>query len=155
MARFLNRLLVKYGQKPAVHGWLTLGAVAGEVFRVIPGRTACVECLLRHASDIGHAIQLPSVDIERTARLFPAGCAFPALPGAMVDISFVAGLMARLSVQTLLEETGSTTYPTVDGDYLFWTNRTIPDSTLEPLRCYTRSYTPSKNCEACGREGQG
>jgi molybdopterin/thiamine biosynthesis adenylyltransferase len=154
-ARLLNRLLVKHAHKPAVHGWLTLGAVAGEVLRVVPNRTACVECLSRHASDIGHAIQLPSVDIERTSRLFPAGCAFPALPGAMVDISFVASLMARLGIQTLLEGSGSTTYPNLDGDYLFWTNRLIPGSTLEPLTCYRRSYTPSENCEVCGRRDQG
>lgn len=117
----LNELLVGLGV-PAIYASVLGAAEHGRIFRVIPGRTPCFECVLDAQDDDPDAFPRFIADgfdeREQPAYLEPS------LPGLAIDIEHIALITARLTLQTLSRTLGvDVGLADEDGHHLLWTNR--------------------------------
>lgn len=143
IARFMNYILLNKVPRPAVYGWVKGGAISGEVFKVIPKNSPCVECLVGYSENLGINTKLPELEINNKKLLFPSGCSYPAFPGAGIDIKTVAIQMARLSIETLLNTTNGY-------DHFYWTNQLVEGCNIPPLHWIPKKYKRYEKCHICG-----
>jgi len=127
--------------KPVIVCWLTDGSWAGEVARLVPGRTACASCFLARQMD-GRAL---IGEADPDAAVYPQGCVHPTTSGAGFEASEVVANAARLAAATLADR-----YANPQWDHAVMNFRHGPDDPghrrfdVEPLE-------PSDDCETCGR----
>ncbi|MCH8065946.1 MAG: ThiF family adenylyltransferase, partial [Chloroflexi bacterium] len=128
---------------PHVHVWGTNGGFGGEVIRVIPGLTGCFECFsLQHKNPL--ALKRPRED----KALVPAlGCSDRTFTGTGFDMTSVALLASRISIQTILRDEDAA-YPDSDYDYLSWENISDRGEGL-PRILDTRQIPRSQECRIC------
>lgn len=113
VSRWLNEQAFEMG-KPAIFASVTNGAWAGEIVRVVPGRTACWLCWDAQY----RATPPPSAP---TVGFFPPGCNQPSFVGTTYDAAVVAGFASSMAVDTLLHQ--AATLPGFPHDYVRWEGR--------------------------------
>lgn len=130
---------------PALFASALGAAEHGRVFRVVPGESACYECIVT-AQD-----ERPD-DFPRFALQHPAEQPYvqPGLPGLGVDVAQIAQIAARFALQTIARvfrlDLG---LPDEPADHLLWTNRGgwIFDRSLQAR---AERYPRRATCPVCG-----
>lgn len=113
--RILNEMAAS-ASLPCLFTWVLNGAWGGRIFRALPNH-ACYECLTHSWEQFGQPQEDPS-----EADLYARGCGFPTFTGTGFDAAAVAGLAARLTVQTLLADYPGG-YPDSPFNLINWSNR--------------------------------
>jgi len=137
---------------PAIYGSALDGADYGRVFRVIPGITACYECV-SILNEI-YPERFPSLDDTKTATNLGEFEAYrhPGFPGMSIDVGFISLLISRIALQTLLSETKENKlYPDTNKNHILWSNRKgwIFDDSLQTRYV---DYPKVLDCPICGEK---
>lgn len=144
--RVVNHLCVAHGAA-GVFASVLGRAQHGRVFRVLPGATACYQCVLSaQHSHPGRFPRFDQVDVGVPAYLQPG------IPGLGLDVEQVALIAARMTLQTLGERSGSNwSYPQAHGDHLLWSNHGgwAVDG---PLQARVEHIPRDSSCPVCGSE---
>lgn len=150
--RQLNVLAVER-EVPVIYGSALGAAEHGRVFRVLPGESACYECIL--------------LAQERDPEAFPrfvvegiqdGGEAYlnPALPGLGIDVTMISMLVARLTLQTIARITGTDIgMPDEVGHHLLWSNRGGWHACDRSLQVVVRDVPRALDCPVCGEGRHG
>lgn len=118
----------------------------GRVFRVVPGKTPCLQCILQ--AQANDPIRFPRFGNEETG--VPA-YQQPGIPGLGMDVDQVALIAARLALQTLGEMfEGGIGYPAAHGDHFIWSNHGNWDAVDGPLQTRVERMLRNPACPVCG-----
>ncbi|GAB4563806.1 MAG: hypothetical protein Tsb0020_13290 [Haliangiales bacterium] len=144
--RLLNALAVAHKQT-VIYATALGSAEHGRIFRVIPQTTPCYECIL-NAQDTNPA-RFPRF-IHDAAQGEPIPYLQPELPGLGIDITQIAMIAARFTLQTLARlEKIDLGLADESGHHLIWTNRGgwLFD---RPLQLIVQHIERSPTCATCG-----
>lgn len=143
--RSLNELAIQTGT-PALYASVLGEASYGRVFRVLPGRTACYQCILNEQAAAPEAHPFLEVESGGVAPRF-AGYRQPGIAGIGVDVEQVAVVAARLALQTLGAPLGLG-YPDSHGDHFLLGFREgwVFD---HPLQIARQHYSRHPECPVC------
>lgn len=143
--RIVNALAVSTGA-PAVFAAVLGRAQHGRIFRVVPGLTACYECVLAaQAEDPG---RFPKFEGRE---LGVPGYHQPGVPGLGIDVDQVALIAARLALQTLASRLeGGIGYPECHGDHFLWSNHGGWAAVDGPLQACVERIPRRSECAICG-----
>jgi len=146
--RAINQMAV-LRDAPVIYGSVLGAAEHGRIFRVIPGTTACYQCVLDSQS--AEPERYPSLAGDQGNELPGVGAyRQPGIPGLGLDISQIAILIARLALQTLAEQlTVTLGYPHAQGDHFLWTSRG-GWAFDHPLQVRVEHYPQRPECPVCG-----
>ncbi len=145
--RQLNALAVDRGT-PAVYAWALGAAEHGRIFRVLPGQTPCWQCVATAQDN----------DPTKFPRFIPPGHESeepppyldPTLPGLGLDITQIATIVARYTLQTIALVRGfDLGLPDEPGHHLLWTNRGgwLFD---RPQQLMVEHFPHDPSCAVCG-----
>lgn len=145
--RAINQMAAMSGM-PVVYGSVLGAAEHGRIFRVIPGSTACYQCVLdAQERDPARFPFLMDARGAEHAGVHPYRQ--PGIPGLGLDIEQVALLTARLALQTLAKRLSvELGYPEAHGDHFLWTSRGGWEFD-HPLQVRVESYPRSPECSVC------
>jgi molybdopterin/thiamine biosynthesis adenylyltransferase len=142
--RQINAVAVPRGT-PAIYAAALGAAEHGRVFRVVPGESACYECV-RLAQERSPE-RFPSFGVEGGGEPYVD----PTLPGLAIDIGQIALITARLALQTLARVHGvELAIADEVGDHLLWTNRGGWGFD-RPLQVEVVRVPRAEDCPVCGR----
>jgi hypothetical protein len=127
---------------PLVLAWLSDGSRAGEVARLVPGKTACGRCFSEHQTN--REVLIGEADPD--AAVFAQGCVHPTTSGAGFEASEVVANAARLAAAMLADD-----YPDPGWDHAVLNFRRRPDDPDHP-RFGVEELRPNDRCEACRRD---
>lgn len=145
--RSLNELAIETAT-PVVYAAALGAAEHARIFRVLPGRTPCLECILSAQNDDPSAYPRfisPAAGGEDQANYLA-----PGLPGLGIDVTQIAMIAARFTLQTIAELRGlELGLAPEGGDHLLWTNRGgwLFD---RPLQLTVEHFPKSSACLVCG-----
>jgi len=143
--RIVNALCITE-KRPSVFASVLGQAEHGRVFRVLPGQTPCLQCIL-HAQ-AHESRRFPRFEGRETG--IPA-YRQPGIPGLGMDIDQVALIAARLALQTLGESIeGGIGYPAAHGDHFIWSNHGNWDAVDGPLQTRVERIPRNPACPVCG-----
>ncbi|MHA1221699.1 MAG: ThiF family adenylyltransferase [Candidatus Heimdallarchaeaceae archaeon] len=147
----LNRLLVKYNC-PAIYVTALDNGYYGRVFRVIPYKTPCYECISIWNEEKPEEYPSLKTTVENEQGSLGEFYAYrhPGFPGISVDVNFISLLAARLTLQTLLRNTSAIKlYPDIEYHHFIWSNR---EGWIfnQPLQLKVIDYPMAVNCPVCG-----
>lgn len=142
--RLVNAVAVAE-KSPAIFAAVLGRAEHGRIFRVVPGRTPCYQCvLLAQAANPSAFPRFHATDIG------VPGYHGPGIPGLGMDVDQVALVTARLTLQTLGERiAGGIGYPPAHGDHFIWSNHGgwAVDG---PLQARVERIQREPECPVCG-----
>lgn len=116
----LNAEAVERGV-PAIYASVLGPAAHGRVYRVLPGRTPCHECVVEAARR--RLPQMPRYEEAQAPVDLPADrYRAPSMPGVSLDITHVALTATRMALRTLAELHPALTYPGRTRDHVLVTN---------------------------------
>ena len=144
--QFINRVAVEL-KRDVIFGYTLQKARVGRIMKVIPYQTACRECLKQYKLRSGsHWIDIPTVPDDEI--IYDHGCAFPSMPGAGIDTDFVSNLMARLTVQHLLETSD-------DNNHWLWVSEGLAELAVDErlqqnMQLISQKFAPIPDCSVCG-----
>lgn len=145
----INAMLLA-AQVPAVYGSVLGAAEYGRLFRVIPGETACYECIVR--AQILDPDRHPRFAAARVVpRTDVAEYRQPGIPGLGVDVELVSALTARLALATIERcWAPGLGYDEPEGHHYLWANRAgwVLGSAM---RCQRQTYERLPSCPACAQ----
>lgn len=142
--RLVNAVAVAE-KSPAIFAAVLGRAEHGRIFRVVPGRTPCYQCVLLAQS--ANPFAFPRF---QAADIGVPGYHGPGIPGLGMDVDQVALVTARLTLQTLGERiAGGIGYPTAHGDHFIWSNHGgwAVDG---PLQARVERIQRRPECPVCG-----
>lgn len=140
ISRFLNDICSDLGV-PQLYASVTNGAWAGEVVRVIPGRTPCWLCW-----NAQYYKSPPPGEQPPGPGVFAPGCDQPTFTGTTYDVGVVANLACEMAVDTLLIDDAGRKH--FSGDYLRWQLKDA-NGNLSP-RIDVLAFEKRPDCPACG-----
>ncbi len=151
----INRLAIE-NDTPTIYTTALDNAFYGRIFRVLPKKTPCYECIATwNQEDPETFPSLTKENVEEVRNLGEFNAyRHPGFPGISTDVKFISTLASRLTLQTLLRNTESTKiYPDTTTHHYIWSNRKgwIFDN---PLRLKTIDYPINENCPVCGNVGK-
>ncbi len=135
-------------KKTVVYGRALRRGSVGRVFLVRPGEDACKDCLGYYASQARAGKPAPSewIDVpESDDDILLHECGRPVIPASAIDLSFVATLTARVTLD-ILQGT-----PTEDNHWL-WSSRPTSDGALpniHPLSTVSARLDRYAGCRVC------
>lgn len=133
---------------PVLYGRSMRRASMGRVFLVRSGTDACKACLGRHLQDGREGKPVPEawIDIpEHDDDVLLHECGRPVIAGSAIDLSFIAGVVARVALD-FLEKRGDLS------NHWVWSQRPAPDVDCRlaaPLSTYDGVLRPRTDCPAC------
>lgn len=105
---------------PSIYAAALGAAEHGRIFRVMPGESACYECVRLAQSRDPEAFPPYAAEAAHGGRPYLQ----PSLPGLFIDIGQIALITARLALQTIARVHGlDLGFADEVGDHLLWTNR--------------------------------
>lgn len=135
---------------PAIFAVVLGRAEHGRVFRVLPGTTACYQCVLMRQG--AEPLQFPRfIEADVGAPAYSQ----PGIPGLGLDVDEVALIAARLTLQTIATRfEGGLGYPKAHGDHFLWSGRGgwAVDG---PLQTRTERIPMHPDCPVCGAGRSG
>jgi molybdopterin/thiamine biosynthesis adenylyltransferase len=145
--RQLNAVAVARGVS-ALYGAALGAAEHARVFRVIPGETACYECvLLAQERDPAAFPRFRAEGLEAGAGAY----LHPELPGLAIDVTQIAMLIARLTLQTIARRAGVEIGMDDEiGDHMLWSNRGRWAICDRALQVAVRDVPRAAECPVCG-----
>ncbi|MEX1368626.1 MAG: ThiF family adenylyltransferase, partial [Nannocystaceae bacterium] len=149
--RQLNEVLVGRGI-PAIYASVLGAGHHGRIHRVIPGQTACYECVL--IAQNAEPKRFPRYVVDGVDQESRVPYLQPSLPGLAIDIAQVALVAARMALQTIARTRGIDLGLADEvGDHLLWTNRGGWAFDDRPLSVRVERPPRDEGCEACGKGG--
>jgi hypothetical protein len=159
----INELCIT-AKKVAIFGGAFLRAYGGQVFRVIPGESACYHCFVLAVPEKESDQEISS--IENAQEVAYSDRPVPIEPGLSMDVAPIAIMVSKLALQELIKGKESTLH-VLDRDFgacwYFWINRPEPKTdyaTLVPLsdgidemtilRWYGVHLDKDEGCPTCG-----
>lgn len=145
--RQLNALAVENGVS-AIYAAALGSAEHGRIFRVIPGQTPCYACIL--AAQDADGAKFPRFISNGLGAETPPAYLDPSLPGLGIDVTQIAMIAARFTLQTIAENRGiDLGLPSERGHHLIWSNRGgwLFD---RPLQLIVERYPRAPGCPVCG-----
>lgn len=139
-----NEVCLKHGVA-AVYAGVWERGMGGYVMRVIPGKTACFNC-------VHEALLKSAPPLNRTRLIDYSTIMDPnelrAEPGLSIDVNIIALIQAKLSLLTLL--TKDDKLDDIPQDYIVWFNKSY--DRFKPFTCL-KLYTKRKDdCAVCNYE---
>ncbi|NUN15603.1 MAG: ThiF family adenylyltransferase [Myxococcales bacterium] len=146
--RAINVLAVA-AHTPVVYGSVVGKGDIGRVFRVIPGATACYQCILdAQAADPASFPQFgPDENGADPDRAYHQG----GIPGLGLDVEIVANFVARMALQTLGKMAPTLGISDAQGDHLLWSNNIRGNHFDHPLQLRWERFPRSAECRVCGQ----
>lgn len=132
---------------PAVYAGAYERGFGGDVVRVIPGETACYDCVLGELqSELDYSGSTGNVDYSENEDPTEVS----AEPGLSTDVGFLALLQTKYVLATLLRNTESG-HEEYEQNMLFWGTR--PEWIFkQPFQSQFAETTIRDDCETCQRE---
>lgn len=129
---------------PFIFARLSAGAFSGSI-QIVTKNTSCLHCLSLHNVD---KLPVPKGKIE-FEELKPefGNCSSPALPGSEIDTKEIALMVARVSLQSLLQNESST-YPKLSYDQFYWHGPYGSDE-KEPFTWEMKNAAKHPDCKIC------
>lgn len=129
---------------PFIFARVSAGALSGSI-QIVTKSTACLHCLSLHDVD---KLPVPKGKIE-FEELKPefGSCSSPALPGSEIDTKEIALMVARVSLQSLLQNESST-YPKLSYDQYYWHGPYGSDE-KEPFTWEMKNAGKHPDCKIC------
>jgi molybdopterin/thiamine biosynthesis adenylyltransferase len=115
----------------------------GRVFRVIPGKTPCFNCIGIVVTDSKEFLKFPEIHEENQLSLYQGG-----IPGIGMDISIVASYTSKLALQTVIEDlkTDSKKKMTLNDHFIL-----VIDNLEEyKIGYYPQQISKQSSCRICG-----
>lgn len=134
--------LATYISRPVITTSVTNGAWTGEIFRYIPGRTACWIC---HQS----VIDAPPPGLPAPEGVYGPGCDQPTFAGTGHELDIVASLATSFLVDTLRVIDGNLSE--YEGDYLLWESRDPRGQVLQ--KSSVHQVHRRESCWLCQTQG--
>lgn len=116
--QYLHRKVVLQAAKPLLQAAVSKGALTGIVLLLVPGSSACLDCL---KAEKAHYVPHSKLDTSKVAETVPeyGPCSQPAMPGSGMDTREVALQAARVVLQFLLLGK-NVFYPPLPGYQFYW-----------------------------------
>lgn len=137
---YLNERAIYYN-KTIYYARALRGGKAARIFRVIPGRDACFNCLQKYREqgqlfvNIADDADLPTLKTE---------CNNPIRPGSAADLKLISALTSRIVLDEL--QCGYR-----DANHWIWSTESIGD--LHPFQLSAQILPPHPDCLYCRNEG--
>ncbi|MET3129583.1 integrative and conjugative element protein (TIGR02256 family) [Arcicella rosea] len=139
---FINQQLVMAG-KTAFYVRALRGGKTARVFRVIPGKDACFQCLHLYRKDRDNFIDIPEDPDYPTLK---NECNNPIRPASAADLKFISAMVTRLVIEHI--QNGES-----ENNHWIWTTDEITGTPLTtPNHLYSQHIPPHKNCVYCHHE---
>jgi integrative and conjugative element protein (TIGR02256 family) len=139
---FVNQQLV-VANKPAFYVRALRGGKVMRIFRVIPGKDACFNCLTLHRKDGKNFIEIPDDPDYPTLK---NECNNPIRPASAADLKFASSIASRLLIDHLQNEES-------EFNHWIWTSEIIEGTELKnPYQFYRQQILPHKDCYYCNLE---
>lgn len=136
---FINQQLVIAG-KTAFYVRALRGGKAARIFRVIPGKDACFQCLHLYRKEKKNFIEIPEDPDYSTLQ---NECNNPIRPASASDLKVIAAIAARLVIEHL--QKGES-----ENNHWIWTTEEITDTPLRiPNHLHTQHIPIHKDCVYC------
>lgn len=136
---FINQQLVITG-KTAFYVRALRGGKTARIFRVIPGKDACFQCLNLYRNEGGSFIEIPDDPNYPTLK---NECNNPIRPASAADLKFIATMAARLVIEHI--QNGA-----CESNHWIWTVDEIAGTPLiMPNNLYAQHIPPHKDCIYC------
>lgn len=133
---FLNERAI-YLNKTIYYARALRGAKAARIFRVIPGKDACFNCLQLYRNE---GVQFISISEDEALPTLKTECNNPIRPGSAADLKLISALTSRL----LLDELQNGPQQC---NHWVWSTEDLPG--LPAFQLISRSLAPHKNCVYC------
>jgi integrative and conjugative element protein (TIGR02256 family) len=119
------------------------GGKAGRIFRVIPGKDACFQCLNLYRREESGFVQIPP---DPTLPTLLNECNNPIRPGSAVDLKMIASIAARIVIDQY--QNGIT-----KENHWIWSTEKIDDTILDvPFKLYSHRLEPHPKCLYCNHD---
>jgi len=138
----INQVAVLRG-RTVLYGRAMRRGTTGRVFLVRPGRDACKACLGRYAGEAQNGKWVKVA--ERDDDILLHECGRPVIPASAIDLSFVASLIARKSLDVLEERA-------VDSNHWVWSRDIALDlgpQFVTPFFVDETKWAQRADCGAC------
>lgn len=141
---YINEQLV-LANKSAFYVRALRGGKVARVFRVVPGRDACFQCLNLYRHEKKEIIEIPEDEEYKTLR---NECNNPIRPASAADLKFIASLASRLIIEHL--QSGEEAI-----NHWIWSSEAIDDTPIQtPQKIYTQNLPPHSDCYYCNHDKQ-
>lgn len=129
---------------PFIFARASAGAFSGSV-QIVDSKGACLRCLSKTNSD---KLPIPSNKIS-FSELEPeyGSCSTPALPGSEIDTKEIALQVARVSIQSLMQNKNSA-YPKNENKQFYW-HGPYGSKEKEPFTWEMTNHKKHDNCKVC------
>jgi molybdopterin/thiamine biosynthesis adenylyltransferase len=143
---YLNQKVCIEKGKPLVLAAVSKGGLTGNVLALIPGKSACLDCLRERKLTYVPVSKLNGEMLKNTAPDYGA-CSQPALPASGMDTREVAIQCARVTLQVLLADE-VVFYPKLSGYQFYWHGPAGSDDHT-PFEWEVKSVSSSDECSTC------
>ena len=116
------------------------GAKSARIFRVIPGKDACFNCLSHYRKENREFISIPE-DVNLPT--LKNECNNPVRPASAADLKLISAITSRIILDELQKGFG-------ENNHWIWT--TEPLAPLEAFRLHVQSIAPHPKCYYCNHE---
>lgn len=132
---------------PAIYGGAYERGFGGDVVRVVPGETACYDCVLGHLQeDLDYSGTSAAIDYSEEEDPTEVS----AEPGLSTDVGFISLLQTKFALATLLRDTDSE-LADYEQNMIFWGTR--PEWIFNaPFQSQFAETRVREDCETCQRK---
>ncbi len=136
---FVNEQLV-IANRTAFYVRALRGGMVGRIFRVIPGKDACFNCLTLYRQEKKDFVEIPEDFEYPTLR---NECNNPIRPASAADLKFIASFASRLLIEHI--QNGEAPF-----NHWLWTSEVIEGTALKaPYQFYHQHLPVHPNCPYC------
>lgn len=136
---FLNERAV-IGDKVVFYVRALRGGKAARIFRVIPGKDACFNCLDLYRRDKKEFFDIPE---DKNLPTLKNECNNPVRPASAADLKLISALFSRILLDELQNGFGK-------HNHWVWSTEAV--SKLEPFQVINQYFAPHPNCYYCNHE---
>jgi integrative and conjugative element protein (TIGR02256 family) len=139
---FINEQLV-IGNRQAFYVRALRGGKVARIFRVIPGKDACFNCLSLYRKEKSDFIEIPEDPEYPTLR---NECSNPIRPASAADLKFIASFASRLLIEHI--QNGEAPF-----NHWVWASEIIENTALKiPYQFYRQHFPTHPNCPYCNHD---
>lgn len=141
---FINQQLV-ITNKLAFYVRALRGGKVARIFRVIPGKDACFNCLSLYRKEGKDFIEIPEDPEYPTLK---NECSNPIRPASAADLKLISSIASRIVIDHI--QHGET-----EVNHWIWTSEKSLDERLqEPNQLYAHSFKPHLSCTYCNHDNK-
>jgi len=141
---FVNQQLV-IANRTAFYVRALRGGKAARIFRVVPGKDACFNCLSLYRKERKEFIEIPDDPAFPTLK---NECNNPIRPASASDLKFIASFASRLLIDHLQKDE-------TDHNHWIWSSEVLPDTPIQgPYQVYSQHISPHPDCYYCHHDKQ-